>query len=197
MHKERQDVPGPVIRNEVLRIQEPRHEVIEVATGNVWQAFEPTPADWLEGVELEPGFVSVGHGAGIMDRSWFRRSPGAEADGPAEERDIAGRRFFLCARAPASFDPGPPRFGSIDKYHSVLFEAGRSVDVLNSPEGRLYVQIVGGPDSPAPTLPDGWVCETVGLDVDWIVDLPNPCETFWFRGLVSFQGPVELLKASL
>jgi len=173
-------------------VREPRCEIVEVATREVWQGYDPCTRAWYEALDPGEGFVKVGFGAGIMDRSWFRRSPDANVDGPVRTREFDTRPFFLCARAPADVDPGPPRRMMVDKHHTILFESGRDISLLRTAEGGLYVQVVGGAgESSPPELPEGWGFETVSLDADWIVELPHPCETFWFAGMVSFQGPID------
>ena len=184
-------------RNEARDVREPRCEILEVATRDVWQGFDPCSRAWYEALALGPGFLKVGWGAGTMDRSWFRRSPGADVDGPVRTRELAGRAFFACARAPEDVEPGPPRRMMIDKHHSLLFAGGRAVDVLTTAAGARYVQVVtGAADASAPDLPDGWRIDTLDLESDWVVELPHPCETLWFEGMVSFQGPLESLPGT-
>jgi len=172
--------------------REPRCELLDLEKREVWQDCGPTPREWWDAVELPPGFVKVGYGAGNMDRMRFRRSPGAEADGPLREREIAGRRFFHCASPLGAMEGGSPRRLRVDKHHSLLYEAGREVGILTTDSGGEYVHVVdGAPGAPEPALPEGWSIRTLVLDAEWIVDLPAPCETFWFEGMVSYQGPLD------
>lgn len=178
--------------NEMPSPREGRCEIVDVSTREVWQDLEPTPRAWYDDLKLEPPFVKVGYGAGNMDRMWFRRSPDADVDGPVRTREIEGRAFFFCARAPADIGQGNPRRMMVDKYHSLAYARGRKLELLTSPEGHDYVLVVeGARDAPSPELPKGWSLRKIELEAEWRIDLPSPTETYWFAGMVSYQGPVE------
>lgn len=187
------DVPTETESNRVIsNAREPRCELIDAATREVWQDFEPTPRDWYDALELEAPLAKAGYGAGAMDRAWFRRSPGASEDGPVRTREIAGRRFFHCA-TPVRIEAGPPRHILVDKHHSLAFDAGREIEILRDAEGRDYVLVVAAAEGTPPSeLPDGWRVRTHRLAHEWIVELPAPTQTWWFAGMASFQGPVDV-----
>lgn len=182
------------------RIASPRRarcEIIDVATREVWQDVDPTPRRWWGDLTLEPPLAKAGYGSGNMDRTWFRRSPDAGEDGPVRTREIAGRQFFFCAR-PVEMQPGNPRFILVEKHHTLGYDAGRDIRILTTAEGRDFVLVVdGAPDAPEPALPDGWRVRELTLEADWIVDLPAPTETYWFEGMVSYQGPLGDLPGTL
>jgi hypothetical protein len=183
--------------NAIVSPRESRGEIIDTATREVWQDESPTPREWWDAVALGAPFVRAGYGAGEMDGMWFRRSPNASEDGPVRTREISGRKFFYCANAPASVEPGSPRRFLVDKHHSLLYRGGRTVSVLTTDLGEDFVLVVaGGQDAPAPELPAGFRLRDVELAEDWLVDLPAPTMTYWFEGLVSYQGPVEVPPAS-
>ena len=143
---------------------------------------------------LEAPLVKAGYGSGNMDRMWFRRSPGASLDGPLRKRTIADREFFHCANAPSEMGQGNPRFMRVEKHHTVVYDAGREVQILTTDEGMDLVLVVDGvTGAPTPKLPDGWSLRKILLDAEWIVDLPAPADTWWFEGMVSYQGPVSSL----
>lgn len=178
--------------NVVASPRESRGEIIDLATREVWQDWNPTPRSWWDGLALEAPLAKAGYGSGSMDRMWFRRSPGSEADGPVREREIAGRRFFCCARAPEDIGEGNPRRMLVDKHHTLVYAAGREVRILTTADGKSFVLVVdGAPGAPAPELPDGWQVHDVHIDADWVVELPAPTETYWFEGMISYQGPIE------
>ena len=190
--------PAAAPFNAVASPRASRGEIIDLATREVWQDWNPTPRDWWDALELEAPLVKAGYGCGNMDRMWFRRSPDADADGPVREREIAGRRFFYCARAPKDIGQGNPRRMLVDKHHTLLYEAGREVRILTTAGGKDYVLVVEGiPGAPTPVLPDGWRVRDVRIGKDWIVELPAPTETYWFEGMVSYQGPIESLPAEI
>ena len=100
--------------NAVPNPRESRGEIVDLSTREVWQDFCPTPRSWWDGLALEPPLMKAGYGSGNMDRMWFRRSPGADEDGPVRKRDIAGREFFFCARPLGVMPQESPRRLMVD-----------------------------------------------------------------------------------
>jgi len=180
--------------NTVPHPREGRGEIIDLTTRAVWQDLEPTPRDWWRDLSLDAPLMKAGYGSGNMDRMWFRRSPDAGVDGPVRTREIAGRQFFYCARAPGDMGQGNPRRLMVDKHHTLVYEAGRKVQILTTTEDKRFVLVVDGiPDAPTPQLPSGWDLRDIQLDADWVVELPAPTETYWFEGMISYQGPIQNL----
>jgi hypothetical protein len=177
--------------NRVNQPREPRCEFLDNTTREVWQSFDPVPREWYDQIELEPGLIRVGYGSGCFDRAWFRRSPGSEQDGPVRTRMIDDREFFFCARPPLDGATGDPPRMLVDKHHSVAFDADRVLPILRGPDGRTFLPMIEAtPGSPPPELPEGWSIFEIRLADEWVVDLPAPTETYWFKGARSFQGPV-------
>jgi hypothetical protein len=183
-------LPDLSARNATVRPREPRCELLDTETHEIWMAREPVARAWYDALAPEPPLVKSGYGAGAMDRAWFRRSPGAGEDGPLATREIGGRTFQLVARPELG---GPrsdvPRRLVVHKFHGIAFDAGRRVALLRSPEGKDYVQLVAGRGESEP--PPGWELREIALDAEWVVELPAPTETFWLANGASFQGPVE------
>jgi len=184
--------------NRQTKIREGRCEFMDLDTREVWQPFEPVSKQWYEGVELEPGWARVGYGAGFMDRAWFRRSPGDAQDGRVRTREIDGETFFCCAKPIGQGPDGDPPKLMVDKHHSLGFDAGRVIPILESPCADTFVLVVAQkPDATAPKLPDGWTLYGIQLQQDWRIDLPAPTETYWLDTFsMSFQGPVALPETS-
>jgi hypothetical protein len=182
----------------MIGAQQRHGEILDPATGNVWQSLGPISHDAYQALPIEPGWVRVGSGTGAMDEHWFTRSPGADEDGPMEQREIGGHRFGLCAR-PASgptLPEGPegPRHILVQKHHVVRFVAGREVAVLLRPDGERFVHVIeGGEAKPPLALPEGWQLETVKLAADWVLPLPTPTTVFFFPNGDSYQGPLAEL----
>jgi len=178
--------------NEVPDPRRDRGEIIDLQAREVWQDLNPTPRSWWDDLDLEAPLLKLGYGSGNMDRMWFRRSPDAGVDGPVRTREIGGRRFFYCAKAPNSMGQGDPRRLMVDKHQTLVYEAGREVRILTTAQGDHFVLVIEGiPSAPTPRLPEGWSLRDIQIGEDWIVDLPAPTETWWFEGMVSYQGPIE------
>jgi len=171
-------------------------EVLDPTTADVWQTIEAISREDYETLPLEPGWLRVGIGLAAMDEHWFLRSPGAEADGPMEERAIGEHRFGLCAR-PASAPSRPegsegPRHLLVQKHHVLNFVAGREVPVLLRPDGQRFVHVIEGGQGKSPlALPEGWKSTAVQLDEDWVLRLPTPASVYFFANGDSFQGPLS------
>jgi hypothetical protein len=171
-------------------------EVMDTATGLVWMTAAPVQLADFEALELEEPLVKVGIARAPMDRAAFQSSPGAPGE-PVRERVIDERLYINVAapleQKPASIPGGPVEI-SVDKAHVIGFEAGRSVVVLQLPEGD-FVEVVGDDAADESlVLPQGGVLRRIALTRPWLVPLPTPTRTFfWFgKQMRSFQGPVTL-----
>lgn len=185
-------------RNRTVSPWELHLELFDPGSHDVWLAPEPIDQTEAERLVPAPPLVRGGLGRGVMDRAWFRRSPGAERDGPLEERTIGGLRFQRVARpdlaAQQRLGERGPRLLPVFKHHVLEFDAGREVAVLALPDGRRFVHTTGDlPD--LAKLPEGWRLERVGLRAPWSVELPCPTLTIWLGAARSFQGPLGALPS--
>lgn len=189
-------------------------ELLDLETGTVWQSHRPISHEAYEAFALPPNLIRVGIGAGVMDSHYFRRSPGADADGPVSVRDVDGHLFIHCANPPRGGPESPvgddPKMLQVHKYHSLIFETGSEVDVIRLPDGRDFVQVIaatprgGGilqskrtpPRKFEFRLPDGWALRTEKLAARTTIHLPNPTQAWFFKNGASFQGPIELISTS-
>jgi hypothetical protein len=171
-------------------------EVADSNDRNIWMSAAATEASVFEALALSGPIVKSGIGRAAMDRAAFRHSPG-QPDAAVREQMIDGILFINVARPleikPPSQTGGPARV-TVDKAHTLGFEAGRSVSILSLPEGD-FVEVVGDAVQDASrVLPEGGRLRRVDLTKPWIVALPTPTETFfWFdQPMRSFQGPITL-----
>jgi len=204
--------------NYVVDCHDFHSELLEIETNTVWQSHRPMTRDALDNLELPYGIIKVGMGIikagvsrGTMDSTYFRRSPGALADGPLAVKTISGHLFFHCANAPDNAErpfPGGPTLVRIDKFQSLVFEPGRRVDLFCLPDGREYVQVIAATSegggiiqSKESTRSELIVPESLSIRTEEIeacisIHLPNPSESWFFDNGSSFQGPVEDFKHS-
>ena len=196
-------------QNIPVECQQPHGEVLDLESGTVWQTYLPISKEAYHALDLPKTMIKIGVGTGVMDEHYFRRSPGAAEDGPVSERDIAGLRWFHCANPPegakAPDEDGPikellskegaPLYLLVDKHHSLIFEAGREIDVLCAPDGKEYVPVIAGKSDQAPDLsamPAGWTLRKQQFADRKVIHLPNPAHAWFFKAHGSFQGPVTL-----
>jgi hypothetical protein len=180
-------------------------EILHVASRSVWLSQEAVTDATFDALVPPEGFVKTGVGASVADVAYFRRSPGADRDGPVETLEVGGLRLARVARAAGAPEPGLPgvRVFPVDKHHVLLFRAGRMLEIMDLGDGFDYVPLVVGArgaitgDRPSANprpraLPEGWSVRTLRLERDLVVELPNPTRVAFFAGGDSFQGPVRL-----
>jgi hypothetical protein len=188
-------------------------ELLDLETGTVWQSHRPISREVYDALALPPNLRKIGIGAGVMDAHYFRRSPGSDRDGPVAEREVDGQLFIHCANPPRGGPESPvgddPKLLRVDKYHSLIFDAGSEVEVIRLPDGRDFVQVIaamprgGGllqTEATPPSgcefyLPKGWALRTEKLAVRTTIHLPHPTQAWFFENGASFQGPVDLFNA--
>jgi hypothetical protein len=196
--------------NVLVDCRELHAELLDLQTGTVWQSHRPISREAYRALELPAKLIRVGIGAGVMNEHYFRRSPGAAADGPVGEREVAGHLFIHCANPPKGGPETPvgddPKLLRVDKHHSLIFEKGREVPVIRHADGRDFIQViaaspggegilqtaeaaVGGSEIP---LPAGWSLRTETLVSRTTVHLPHPTQAWFFANGASFQGPVDI-----
>jgi len=202
------DVPE---ENYLVDCQQPHSEIIDVTARTVWQSVDPMTREELAGLSLPQGLAPLGTGRGVMDAHYFRQSPGAHAPSRVRDRFIDGRRFIHCASPPANGPehpiPGGPARLIVDKHHTIIFDAGRELNLIRNDSGTEFVQVIGaspdgggllqdqGVDADNFTLPEGWQLRTAPVKTRTVIDLPHPTEAWFFADGSSFQGPVTLVAA--
>ena len=85
----------PGSNNLLVDCGKPHCELLDLELGVVWQSHGPITQEAYDALELPAKWIKVGIGVGVMDEHFFRRSPGANEDGPLAEREVdvgQGRR---------------------------------------------------------------------------------------------------------
>jgi len=176
-------------------------EIMDGRTRQVWQVMDDVTQAAYDALEVEAPFVKIGVGSVAGHLSYFRRSPGAESDGPMARMEHAGFTWSQCAQpegAPSfPFGPDGARQISVLKHHSIVFAAGSEVGYLRSPDAEYYVHVV---DTGLPiedlNLPAGWKHERVVSPSELTLHLPCPTTALFFANFESYQGPVPAPDAN-
>lgn len=172
-------------------------ELMDDATFGVWLSNEPISPEDYAALEVPEGFRKSGVGRSQHDAAFFRRPPGADADGPVQRMQVSGRWFSLVAR------PGRPEEGfegvtvlPVFKSHRVLFQAGRTLELIDTADGmtllpqatesHLRKQRTG---TRPRRMPEGWTTRSLRLDEHLVVDLPCPARVAIFDNGDIFHGP--------
>ncbi|MEL6445558.1 MAG: hypothetical protein AAFQ86_15125, partial [Bacteroidota bacterium] len=173
------------------------YEVLNLAGRDVWatrdwtpEAFEAFsfPATWLLWRKNDPR-------VGLADRAEFLQSPGCER-GTYSHMAAFDRRFvqvveLIDLREPAD-DDGLVRRVSLEKYHVLHFDAGRTVRVLASPTGERFIEVSWTLLRKAytPTLPTGWTLTSHRLSEPLRIELLGRVSALRMDNQDSFQGPL-------
>ena len=175
-------------------------EIRQADSGSIWLCQQPISVEAYEALQLPDGFSKSGMGRSAHDVAFFRRSPGAPVDGPLDTMNVDGRTFARVAR-PGRMEPGFSGVFVLPVYksHSVMFEAGRTIEIMDFGDGWDYVpQIIEASGLPGMVqgqervLPEGWSVREVTLEEDLFVEVPYPARVCFFMSGHSFQGPVRL-----
>ncbi len=174
-----------------------RMEIIDSA-GRVWLCHEPLTKDQARALVLPTGTSPALFGQAIADAAYFSRSPDADVDGPLDTMEVAGLRFSFVARPGGQRSAGQRSVEgatvlTVDKHHSLLYAAGRTIEVLDFGDGTFAPPAWAGPDRPQsqPAEP-GWVRREVELTDDLIAVIPNPADVVIFDDGFGFHGPLPL-----
>lgn len=188
----------------------PHAEIMDLEKGMAWISVKPISHDDYDALELPEGMRKVGIGRGAFDVQYFRRPPNAASDGPLEQREIDGRLFVQNANKPLQRpqslgEHGPLMIQAI-KYQTLIYFAGKEVDVIQQQDGRDFIAVIasapeGGSlfqtdqvpaDSEQIKLPEGWTRRTEVIKEELVVHLPYPTEALFFPNGASYQGPVNV-----
>ena len=136
---------------------------------------------------------------GDADGGSFARSPDATEDGEFTYEEHFGHEWMhnatvIEANTPVD-DDGLLRLSRVAKFHTVIFNAGRTLKVLVSPDGEQYVRISRDAFRTVeePTLPDGWSIVDYVTSEQMEIKLPNPTDNIRCDNEDSFQGPLPEL----
>ncbi len=133
----------------------------------------------------------------------FSRSPGAGEDGPLTQAQWFGFSWQHNATVLESgFSLDDERLlnaGYVAKYHTVTYDAGTPIYVLVSPEGEQYIRVTRDParSSDEPGIPSDWRLVEQELSAPLTLTLPNPTLNIRTDNQDSFQGPVNVLPATV
>lgn len=198
-HRRNAPVVPPVPPHPRNRQAEPRGlqmELMNLETRDVWLSASPVAPDFFRTLDVKPPWIKLGAAHGAMDGAFFRRSPGAEVDGPVEVREFGGHRFLRVARPakPARrASGGAPMRLVVDKHHTVEFNAGAELRILWTTDGGRYVEASRGAGAERPDLmklEPGMRLQAVRLARPWTIEIPAPATVYFFTTLDVFHGPV-------
>lgn len=171
-------------------------ELMNFETRDVWLSASPVTMEFFTTLAVSPPWIKLGAANGAMDRAGFRRSPGAENEGPLDAREFHGHRFIRVARPEK---PGSPAAGGapmklvVHKHHVVGFDAGTRLRLLENAAGEHFVEASRGGGAANPSLlklEAGMRVFEIELTQPWTVEIPAPASVYFFPTIDVFHGPV-------
>lgn len=167
----------------------------------VWINDEPLTEEQFDAIDLPFNWRKNQPREGEPDGGKFYRSPDATEDGVFTKEEHFGYQWKFNAKVVdmnvdlPDNDDGLLAGRNIAKYHQVRFNAGRTIYVLISPDGKEYIRISRDANRTIDEaiIPSSWQIKERVLTEELILDLPNPTLNIRAENNQdSFQGPVEL-----
>jgi len=169
-----------------------RTEIID-SDRQVWLCQSPVTKEQATGLSLPAGTAPALLGEAIADVAYFNRSPGATVDGPLDTLEVDGLRFSFVARPVGQRRVDGAVIMSIDKHHTMLYAAGRTIEVLDFGDGTFAAPAWSGPDGErSEPVEPGWMRRHVELTNDLIAVIPSPADVVIFDDGSGFHGPLPI-----
>lgn len=173
------------------------YEIIDFVNREVWATTEFTPEEfeafsfpvhWVLWRKNDPRM-------GWADSAQFLQSPGCNETGQYTYLHAFGKTFFKVVeldKMHRADEGGLIRRVELEKYHVLSYAAGRSVSILENPEGERFIGVArtSPPPAYAPTLPKGWRITSRSLTADLQVDLTGRVSVIRLDNEDSYQGPL-------
>jgi hypothetical protein len=173
---------------EILQIRSPT-EIL------VWFSADLTQQEF-NAIDLPQGWFKNQPREGEADSGFFARSPNASADGEFTREMHFGHEWLHNATVIETNVPvdaqGLLRLNRVAKFHTITFNAGRTLSVLVSPQGESYVRVSrdAGRSTDVPTIPSDWQLREQMISESLTIELPNPTDNIRADNEDSWQGPV-------
>jgi pimeloyl-ACP methyl ester carboxylesterase len=175
-------------------------EILQMVSSDeiiTWKNISEMSVEEFEAIDLPFGWFKNQPREGEADSGVFARSPGTSVDGEFTDQEHFGylwRHVATIRETNIELDEQGLLSGNrIDKYHELTFNAGRTLNILISPEDDRYVRVSRdyGRSSDDPTIPGSWNLVEEVITEDLVIQLPNPTLNIRTDNEDSFQGPIQ------
>ena len=180
-------------------------EILEIQSPNsirAWISSNITRAEF-DALQLPAGWFKNQPRESEPDAGRFFRSPGAAVVGEFLDKELFGfswRHSATVIQPNVSLDAqGLLKGATVEKFHEVTFNAGRTLAVLISPDGKHYIRITRDANrtSDDPAIPGSWRLVAYTTPNQLVVQLPEQTLVIRADNEDSFQGPVSELAGVL
>ena len=164
---------------------------------SVWVNKDMTMEEF-EALDLSIGWIKNEPRESDPDSGYFSRSPFETEDGVFVEEEHFNHLWLYNAHVTDLSVDLPDDAGllsgrMIEKHHTVIFKAGRTLSILTSPGGDQYVRISRDAHRTQefPSIPDAWELREELIDEQRTFVLPNPTLNIRADNQDSWQGPIS------
>ncbi len=180
---------------EIIEIQSPNSFRAWLSTDITQEAFDAIelPDGWIKNQPREGGAAVDGPSSGR-----FLRSPDATEEGEFLDEELFGlnwRHVATIVQAGRPMDEDGILTGSsVRKFHELIYDAGRTLVLLISPDGLVYFRIGrdAGRETDEPTIPPDWRLMEYTTPTDLVFNLSPRNTVIRSDNQDSFQGPVVI-----
>lgn len=184
------DTAAPKVGFEILRF--------EGLNMSVWVNKDMTIEEF-NALDVSLGWIKNEPRETDPDSGYFSRSPFEPADDMYVEEEHFGYDWLYNAHvvdlsADVPDDDGLFTATMVEKHHTVIFNAGKTISVLTSPMGEQYIRISRDAErtQEIPTIPSAWQLSEYVTQTTRTFVLPNPTLNIRADNEDSWQGPVTL-----
>jgi hypothetical protein len=187
------DAEEPKVGFEILELKLNGHIIAWAGLSKMTQAD-------FNAIQLPFGWLKNQPREMVTDGGTFAKSPDASKDGEFTDKKLFGydwRHVATITEANKQLDKdGLLRGNTIAKYHTVSYNAGRSVPILVSDKGEQYALITRDANRKTDThpLPSGWKLSKYQTKAKLEIKLPNPILNIRAKNEDSYQGPIPKLN---
>jgi hypothetical protein len=176
------------------------YELLDIGRREVWLTPHFTPEEykvfsfpihWFLWFKNDPrkGMASSGR---------FLQSPGCNNTGQYSYMKVFDKNFLKVVELKKFIrkvdDQGLIRGVELEKYHELVYEAGRSTSILHNPNNERFILVARTSPNPQrpPTVPQGWIINTHILKSDIKINLSGRVIVLHMDNKDSYQGPLPV-----
>ncbi len=184
----------------IAETDRPSFEIFEIRSPNeivTWVNLDDLSQAEFDSLELPQGWSKNTTREGVSDEARFTRSPDASSDGEYTDQILFGHLWrhnatIVNSAVELSDSEGLLTGTLVDKFHEVTFFAGRTLDILVSPDGAQHIYIARDPilGDTSPTIPSAWQLIQKEIPENLTILLPNPTLNIRTDNLDTYQGPI-------
>jgi hypothetical protein len=172
------------------------YELIDLMTKEVWATSDFTEEEFAA-LSLPLFWQKNDPRIMVGDQAEFLQSPGCSEPGRFTYMQAFDKEFVKVVQLDTIDEPvdseGLIRRTELEKHHVLTYVAGRTVHILENPDGERFIWVSMSADRASDTfaLPEGWTLSTHVLQADLQVELSGNVSVLRMENEDSYQGPLS------